>query len=182
MCLRVRFDVKGVATERWRRRNKPPQHGGETCRRHASAHAILPNHAQSRPKHTNKWAYDGALVGVASCASPRARRLASVTRACVSCLGIGLRCTKSFQCLTSRGESSRRLLPRVRPSQTQVPPSQRQAAATRNKPFKNDHQGNALVACKRMQAYASVCQRIPGEVVGRGCGRSHASHPYASQK
>ena len=137
---------------------------------------ILGNHAHSRPKRTNKWAYVGALVGVASfgsscgwprlsgcglvrvvsCGWPRAHRLCHT---CVSCLGIGLHWTKSFksfQCLTSRGESSRRLLPRVRPSQTQVPPSQRQAAATRNKPsemiIKAMHLWHANV-CKRMPAY-----------------------------
>ena len=121
--------------------------GRETCPRHPSAHATLAKHAQSPPKRTNKWTYDSALVGVASCGrrvascgSPRAGRLVRVascgsplSHVRVSCLGIGLHWTKSFQCLTSRGESSRRRLPRVRPWQTQVRPWQTQAAATRNK-------------------------------------------------
>ena len=135
--------------------------GRETCPRHPSAHATLAKHAQSPPKRTNKWTYDSALVGVASCgrrvascgcvggcglvrcASCGSRRVAScgspmcaspLSHVRVSCLGIGLHWTKSFQCLTSRGESSRRRLPRVRPWQTQVRPWQTQAAATRNKP------------------------------------------------
>jgi len=92
----------------------------------------------------------------------------------VSCLDIGLHWTKSFQCLTSRGESSRRLLPRVRPWQTQVRPWQRQAAATRKKPSEMIVKAMHLPS-KRMQTNASVYlrKRLAGHVGGGGMHLIH---------